>query len=86
MSQSVKSATPAEAVSDHETLDTRMCLVGYTNSQVKAEDVSLFRIADSSGDFVYVKHPDMNKGFELNRLNSRRFASWFSLATKKKQF
>ena len=78
MSQSVKSATPAEAVSDHETLDTRMCLVGYTNSQVKAEDVSLFRIADSS-----VKHPDMNKGFELNRLNSRRFASWFSLATKK---
>ena len=54
-------------------------LMTKLNKTVKENDVSLFRVEEASPSQAIFVRPDMNGGFETNRLSSQRFRSWLHI-------
>ena len=54
-------------------------LCSCLESNVAPDEISLLRVEDHTKSSLFVRHPDMNGGVEVNALASRRFSSWFNL-------
>lgn len=71
------SATAQPSESKVKIKDVKGFLMSQLDETVKEEEVSLFRVEGvSASKSIFVRHPNMNGGFDIDRLTSAHFRSW----------
>lgn len=80
VAKSTKEASKSKKTATKKTTSAKDFLMSKLDNTVNEKDVSLFRVEGASSDqSVFVRHPNMNGGFEINRITSSRFKSWFRI-------